>query len=307
MDNLIRIALLQLAWSRDVVSTMAQIETLVSEASRKRATLICLPELSILPYFPGTRDSKGYDFAEPVIGSSSERFFSNLARTFSVTMVSSMYEDENGILYNTALIHAPNGELLGRTRKIHIPSGKGYHETDFYGGGDKFPVFNIGTVTVATPTCYDQWFPELARIYSLNGAELIIYPSIIGQEPTDTNMDTQGAWETVIRSHAIANGIFVAAINRVGTENGVTFFGSSFVCDPSGEVLAKASRERTEVIFADLEPKAIAHWREHFPLLHQRRPETYGRLLDKWLGDKPPTWLEKTPINFKKPRANTPK
>ena len=182
----IRIALLQLAWSGDRASMQTQYRTLIDEAVKRKASLICLPEFSLLPYFPGTRDKRGFDWAEPVPGGPSERFFSDLAREYGVTIVGSLYEiAADGGLYDTATVHTRTGELIGITRKVHIPSGEGYHETDFFAGSDRFPVVKLDSITIATPTCYDQWFPEVARIYSLAGAELIVYPTAIGEEPDD--------------------------------------------------------------------------------------------------------------------------
>jgi len=302
MQNPIKIGLIQLAWSGDRVSMQNQYRKLIAEAVNQGATLICLPEFSLLPYFPGTRALSGFDWAEPLPGGASAQFFSEMARTHRVFLIGSLYEcAADGGLYDTATTHNPNGDLIGATRKVQIPSGEGYHETDFFAGTDKFPVVELETLTIATPTCYDQWFPELARIYSLAGAELLVYPTAIGDEPNAPDMDTQPAWETVMRGHAIANGVFVAAINRVGLENGVRFYGSSFVCAPSGQVLARAGRDTTEVVVAKLDPTALTHWREYFPLLHQRRPEVYQPILQNWSGDQRPTWVEDSPTWRTKP------
>ncbi|MDZ4767379.1 MAG: nitrilase-related carbon-nitrogen hydrolase [Chloroflexota bacterium] len=276
----IRVALIQLAWTGTRLSMKNCYRELVAEAAARGASLVCLPELSISPYFPGTRDPAGFQWAEALPGGESERLFAELADTNNVTLVGSLFEKTpEGNLYDTATIHAANGALVGVTRKIHIPSGTGYHETDFFEPGDSYPVFDTGTVKLATPTCYDQWFPELARIYSLNGADYIFYPTAIGAEPTDPAIDTHEAWQTMMRAHAIANGVFVGAANRTGVENGVTFYGSSFICDPMGRVLASAGRDTTEVIVADLDPQTLEHWRELFPLLRQRMPGTYARIL----------------------------
>ena len=204
-----------------------------------------------------------------------------------MTIIASIFEKTpDDHLYDTATIYDAHGQLAGYTRKVHIPSGEGYHETDFFENGTEYPVFALPEVTVATPTCYDQWFPELARIYTLNGAEFIFYPTAIGSEPTDPHIDTQDSWQTVMRGHAIANGVYIGAANRIGAENGVRFYGSSFICDPAGKVLAQASRDQREVLIADLEPAVLAHWRELFPLLHQRRPATYSRITQGT--DQPP-------------------
>jgi len=302
MREPIRIALIQLPWSGSIETMQAGYQDLILQASNQGAQLVCLPELSLNPYFPGTRSQTGFELVESIPGGLSEEFFKEMAFRHRVTLIGSVYEQAtDGCLYDTVTTHSPKGELLGITRKIHIPSGPGYHETDFFAGASSYPVFDIGFLKIATPTCYDQWFPELARIYALNGADLIIYPTAIGDDLTDREIDYSSAWETIMRSHAIANGVFVAAINRVGTENGVTFYGKSFVCDPMGTILARAGTATSELVIADLSPEMMIRWRGLFPLLHQRRPETYTEILKKWDGDNPPTWMENTPTRRVKP------
>lgn len=292
MQKSVRLGLVQAAWSGSIASMQAQYWQLIAQAAQQGASIIGLPEFSLIPYFPGVRDLKGFDWAEALPGGVSEQFFSMMAQMHGITLIGSLYEKaDDGTYYDTATIHTPEGKLAGYTRKIHIPSGDGYHETDYFVGGDQYPTYTVDGLTVATPTCYDQWFPELARIYSLNGAELIYYPTAIGEEPADRTMDTSEAWETVMRGHAIANGVYVAAANRVGIENGIRLYGSSFICDPSGKVLAQAGRDTTEVIVADLSPQVIAHWREHFPLLHQRRPAVYAGISQQYGRDDRPQWL----------------
>ena len=279
-----------------------QYRNLIAEASARGADMVCLPEFSLIPYFPGARQPDGFDYAEPIPGGDSESFFGAMARKHKVKIVGSLYEEaQDGGLFDTATVHDETGTLVGVTRKIQIPSGNGYHETDYYAGSDQYPVIQMDALALATPTCYDQWYPEIARIYSLGGAELIVYPTAIGDEPEDHEMDTQDAWETVMRGHAIANGIFIAAVNRVGTENHVTFYGSSFVCAPDGHIIARAGRDTTETLIADLDPKAITNWRWHFPLLHQRRPSVYEKILQTWSGDEAPEWVEETPLHKSKP------
>jgi len=275
------VSLIQLAWSGGFESMQAQYRQLVPQAVQQGAQVVCLPEFSLIPYFPGTRDEAGFAYAEDVRHGVSSTFFAELAAPHQVYVMGSLYEVADRLYYDTATIHAPTGELVGITRKIHIPSGDGYHETDFFGGGADYPVWSVGELQVATPTCYDQWFPELARIFSMNGAELIYYPTAIGSEPNDPEMDSSTMWQTVMRGHAIANGIFVAAANRVGHENAVTFYGSSFICDPMGTILAQAGRDTTEVITATLDEAVFTRWRGLFPLLQQRKPHTYARLLEQ--------------------------
>jgi N-carbamoylputrescine amidase len=280
------IAVIQYAWagSREAMTRAAA--ALIAEAAGRGAALICLPELSLSPYFPITTDPAGLQWAEPAIGGDSDHAFGPLARQHGVSIISSIVErttDEySGAerIYDTAVIHRPDGVIGGITRKVHIPSGAGYHEDHFFEGGDTYPVHHIGELAVAAPTCYDQWFPELARIYALNGAEFVFYPTAIGSEPSAPDVDTQEAWQTMMRAHAIANGLYVAAGNRVGVEQGQTFYGGSFICDPMGRMLAVAGRDTTEVITADLDPEVFARWRGLFPLLKQRLPARYARLVE---------------------------
>ena len=277
----IQIGLIQTGWAGSRQAMIEAYRTLIAQAAAKGATLICLPELTLSPYFPGTTDPKGFEWAEALYGGPSDHLFSDLARQHHTTIISSIFEKTaGGQYYDTSLIHDPRGDLCGMTRKVHIPSGEGYNETHFFRAGDEYPVFDLGALSVAAPTCYDQWFPELARIYSLNGAEFIFYPTAIGAEPTDPNLDTQESWQTVMRGHAVANGVFIGAANRIGVENGVRFYGSSFVCDPMGHVLAQASRDADAILVVELDPYVLEHWRQLFPLLHQRMPKTYGRIVE---------------------------
>lgn len=289
----LRIALAQGHWTGDQASTKALYRELVAEAAETGASLICLPEFSILPYFPGLRDPAGFKWAEPLRGGASERFFAELARAHGVTIIGSLFErDEGGNYWDTATVHNAAGQLRHFTRKMHIPAGEGYHETDYFAGADQYPVHDIGDVRLAAPTCYDQWFPELARIYALEGAELIYYPTAIGSEPTDPDFDSAEAWGAVMRGHAVANGLFIAACNRIGRENTVTFYGSSFICDPLGRVLAQASRDRDEVAHALLRADVRQRYLTLFPLLRQRRPEHYGRLLKGYPQEAPSRWKD---------------
>lgn len=280
MKENVRVALVQLAWTGRRDTMKSAYRELVAEAANTRATIVCLPELSLSPYFPVTRAESGFEWAEDLHGGESERFFSELAAQHHITLIGSLFVKADDGYFNVATIHNPQGEMIGFTRKIHIPSGEGYNETDFFAGGTDYPVHNVGPLNMATPTCYDQWFPELARIYSLHGAEYIFYPTAIGSEPTDPDIDTMEAWQTVMRGHAIANGVFIGAANRIGTEGTNRFYGSSFICDPMGRILAQAGRDTTEFITADLDPHSFNHWRQLFPLLTQRKPTTYARILE---------------------------
>jgi N-carbamoylputrescine amidase len=260
---------------------------MVAQAASSGAGVVCLPEFSLSPYFPSTRHRSGFQWAEPLLRGDSDTFFGGLARQNQVTIVASIFERAEGDRYfDTATIHGSDGRLRYHTRKVHIPSGEGYHETEFFEGGIEYPVHDIGRIKIGVPTCYDQWFPEVARIYAMNGAELIFYPTAIGSEPEDQTFDSKEAWQTVMRGHAAANGLFVAAANRTGRENDLQFYGSSFICDPTGRVLAQAGRDTTEVIHAELDGARLTRYRDLFQLLSRRRPETYSRILEKV--DDPP-------------------
>ena len=290
------IALCQGRWRGDRESTRERYSALVAEAAAGGAELICLPEFTLSPYFPATRDESGFRWAEDLEGGPSGQAFAHWAQTHGVTLLGSIFERGacSDSHWDTAVLYGPDGRLSHFTRKVHIPAGEGYHETDFFGGASAYPVHDIGAVRLAAPTCYDQWFPELARIYALRGAELIIYPTAIGSEPEAPQFDSRDAWQLVMRGHAVANGVFIAACNRWGQER-VTFYGSSFVCNPRGEILAEAPRDTDAVLIARLQPASLTEYRALFPLLHQRRPDAYARLLEGYEGDAPPAWLDDPP------------
>jgi N-carbamoylputrescine amidase len=289
-----KLALCQGHWTGARDSTAALYRELIADAVDRGADMIGLPEFTLAPYFPGTRDEAGFQWAEDRETGDTARFCSQQAKAHGVYVMGSIFEvTDSGDHWDTALIFAPDGTLAHFTRKVHIPSGTGYHETDFFQGAAEFPVHDMELAKLAAPTCYDQWYPELARIYALNGAELIFYPTAIGSEPTAPDFDSRDAWQTVMRGHAVANGLFIAACNRVGTEQ-VTFYGSSFICDPLGDVLAEARRDTDDVIIAEIDPGVRAQYLELFPLLHQRRPTLYRRLLDEFEDDPPPRWQQET-------------
>lgn len=288
-----RIALLQTAWSSDRETLKNTYHNLVRMAVNDGAEMICLQEFSLSPYFASKIDGSGFGWAEPLSGGPSDEFFGDIAAEHSVFVIGSLFEKtDDGRYFDTATIHNPQGKLAHFTRKVHIPSGEGYHETHFFGGSVEYPVHDIGRMKLAVPTCYDQWFPEMARICALNGAEFIFYPTAIGSEPTDPDFDSKDAWQTVMRGHAVANGVYIAAANRIGEENGIQFYGSSFVCDPTGKIIAEASRDQTQVIVADIDPSVMERYRNLFPLLHQRKPHTYSRITEAFDQPAPERWRE---------------
>jgi N-carbamoylputrescine amidase len=172
--------------------------------------------------------------------------------------------------------------LIARTRKLHIPVTAGYHEDRYFRpgppGADAFPVLALGQARLGLPTCWDQWFPELARAYSLEGADVLVYPTAIGSEPDHPDFDTQPLWQTVIVGNAVANGVFMVAVNRFGVEGPLRFYGSSFICDPYGRILVQAPRDEEAVLVADLDLDERRDWLELFPFLTTRRPDAYAPL-----------------------------
>jgi N-carbamoylputrescine amidase len=208
----------------------------------------------------------------------------------------SLYEradEADGLGYNTAILVSPSGELVGRTRKLHIPVTAGYHEDRYFRPGpadrDAFPVIGLADANLGLPTCWDQWFPEVARAYSLEGADVLVYPTAIGSEPDHPDFDTEPLWERVITGNAIANGVFMVVVNRFGDEPPVRFYGSSFICDPYGRKLVAAPRDEAAVLLADLDLDQRRDWLELFPLLSTRRPDAYARLaMDASAAPAPP-------------------
>jgi N-carbamoylputrescine amidase len=264
----------------------------VAAAAVAGARLVCLQELTLSPYFAALPDGPAAIDAAPedLEGGPTHALVARLARTHGVFVSASLWEADPAVAprgWNTAICVGPDGALVARTRKLHIPVTAGYHEDRYFPQGHGgYPVHTLGQARVGFPTCWDQWFPELARAYSLAGAEVIVYPTAIGSEPDHPGFDTQPLWERVITGNGIANGTFMVAVNRIGTEQirhdapAITFYGSSFISDPYGRVLVQAPRDEPAVIVADLDLDARADWLELFPFLTTRRPDTYGPLVD---------------------------
>lgn len=259
-------------------------------AAAEGAQLVCLQELTLSRYF--ATDPRGPKAAgvepEELPGGATHRFAARMADQTGIHVHASLYEraeGDDGLGYNTAILVAPGGELIGRTRKLHIPVTAGYHEDRYFrpgpGDSDAFPVISLADARLGLPTCWDQWFPEVARVYSLEGADVLVYPTAIGSEPDHPDFDTQPLWERVIVGNAIANGVFMVAVNRYGEEPPVRFYGSSFICDPYGRKLVEAPRDEPAVLIADLDLDQRRDWLELFPFLTTRRPDAYVRLAEE--------------------------
>lgn len=270
--------LIQERWRPDPDEHRARLAAGAREAAGRGAQLICLQELTLSPYFAARPGRDASPYAETIPDGPTCAFTRALALETGTYVTASLFEAA-GPGYNTAICYTPTGELGGKTRKQHIPGGPGYHENEHFHPGDSdYPVHTIAGIPTALPTCYDQWFPELARIYGLKGAQLIIYPTAIGSEPAAPDFDSQPLWQQVIVANGIMNNTFMAAVNRVGREEGVTFYGSSFVSDPLGNILAQAPRHAPAVLVARLDFGIRQRWGELFPCFRQRQPQTYGML-----------------------------
>jgi N-carbamoylputrescine amidase len=284
-----RIAAVQQRWHPDPEEHAQALEAGIVLAAERGARLVCLQELTLSPYFavdPAGPRAAGVE-PEELPGGPTHRFAARMAERTGVCVHASLYEradGHDGLGYNTAIVVAPGGELLARTRKLHIPVTAGYHEDRYFrpgpAGADAFPVLALGDAHLGLPTCWDQWFPELARAYSLAGADVLVYPTAIGSEPDHPDFDTQPLWEQAIRGNAIANGLFMVAVNRFGQEPPLRFYGSSFICDPYGRKLVQAPRDEPAVLVADLDLDQRRDWLELFPFLQTRRPDAYAALAD---------------------------
>jgi N-carbamoylputrescine amidase len=285
-----RIGAVQERWHADPQEHERALAEGIRRAAEQGAQLVCLQELTLSRYFatdPGGPAAVGIE-PEDLPGGPTFRFAARMAGETGAHVHASLYERadaEDGLGFNTAIVVAPSGELMARTRKLHIPLTAGYHEDRYFrpgpGEGEHpYPLVALAGARLGLPTCWDQWFPEIARAYSLDGADVLVYPTAIGSEPDHPEFDTQPLWEQVIVGNAIANGIFMVAVNRIGSEPPLNFYGSSFICDPYGRKLVQAPREEPAVLVAELDLDQREDWLELFPFLQTRRPDAYGRLAE---------------------------
>ena len=293
----LRVGAVQVALAPSSVEHLANLATGVRLAAAEGARVVCLPELTLSPYLAVSDRGPGPGWAEPepLATGPTLGLARRLAADNRVFVHASLFEEvpeaeggppPDGRGFNTAILVAPDGSVVTATRKVHIPVTAGYYEDRYFiGGSGGFPVVPVEQGRFGFPTCWDQWFPELSRAYSLAGAEVLVYPTAIGSEPDHPGFDTEPLWQAVIVGQGIANGTFMVAVNRIGTEDlgtgtPITFYGSSFISDPYGRVLVQASRATPTVLVADLDLDARRDWLELFPFLTTRRPDQYGPLTD---------------------------
>ncbi len=290
--NPFTLGLVQMRCQPDDEENLNQALASIREAAGRGAQIICLPELFRTPYFCQREDPSLFDLAEPIPGPSTERL-AQAARVTGTVVVASLFERRTaGVYHNTAVLLDADGSLAGLYRKMHIPDDPLYYEKYYFTPGDLgFRAFDTRFGRVGMLVCWDQWYPEAARLTALQGAQVLLYPTAIGWHPHEKAEFGQAqheAWELIQRSHALANGVYVAAINRVGHEGaadaGLEFWGSSFVSDPFGRVLHRAGQQAPEIVIATCDPRQLEETRRHWPFLRDRRIDAYEgmtrRLLD---------------------------
>lgn len=289
-----KIGLIQISCTADVQTNKAKLATHIAAAAAKGAQLIVLQELHNSLYFCQSEDTNHFNLAEPIPGPSTE-YYGEIARRHNIVLVTSLFEKRApGLYHNTAVVFEKDGSIAGKYRKMHIPDDPAYYEKFYFTPGDLgFEPIDTSVGRLGVQVCWDQWYPEGARLMALRGAELLIYPTAIGYESSDSSEEQERqreAWITVQRGHAVANGLPVIAVNRCGHEpdptgqtKGITFWGSSFVAGPQGEILYRAEKNTEEVVVLDLDMQRSENVRRWWPFLRDRRIEEFTPLNQRFL------------------------
>jgi N-carbamoylputrescine amidase len=291
-----RVGLVQMSATPDPDKNLQRAMEHVRNAAKSGTQIVCLPELFQTQYFCQREDPALFDLAEPIPGPVTAQL-SGLAKELGIVLVASLFEKRAaGIYHNTAVMFDANGELRGIYRKMHIPDDPLYYEKYYFTPGDLgFRAFDTNVGRVGTLVCWDQWYPEGARLTALQGAHLIFYPTAIGWHPSEKaefGTAQHDAWRTIQRAHAIANGVYVAVVNRVGFETGnirgdsapgagLEFWGGSFLCDPFGRVIAEASHEKEEILIGEVDLKILEATRRNWPFLRDRRIDSYAAITSR--------------------------
>lgn len=297
-ENILKVGLVQQSNTENIQHNKAKLEHNIRELAEKGAQLVVLQELHNSLYFCQTEDVDKFDLAEPIPGHSTE-FYSKIAAECNIVLVTSLFERRAaGVYHNTAVVFEKDGTVAGMYRKMHIPDDPGYYEKFYFTPGDiGFKPINTSVGKLGVQVCWDQWFPEGARLMALQGADILIYPTAIGYEPGDLKEEQERqreAWITVQRGHAVANGLPVISVNRTGYEsapsgngNGIQFWGSSFVCGPQGEILSQASQDKEENLLVEINLTRSEHVRRWWPYLRDRRIDKFEGLLERFIDAKP--------------------
>ena len=292
----IKVGLVQMSVTASISDNKEKLAANIRACAKKGAQLVVLQELHNTPYFCQVEDVMNFDLAETIPGPSTA-FFGGLAKELNIVLVTSLFERRTaGLYHNTAVVFDADGSMAGKYRKMHIPDDPAYYEKFYFTPGDLgFEPIQTSLGKLGLMVCWDQWYPEGARLMALRGAEMLIYPTAIGWESTDTPEEKQrqlDAWQTVMRGHAVANGLPVIAVNRVGLEpdpseqtNGVQFWGNSFVAGPQGEFLAVASAEKDENYVVEIDIERSEQVRRWWPFLRDRRIDAYEEILKRFCGE----------------------
>ncbi len=293
-----RVGLVQMSTGPDPDKNLQHAMNMVRDAAKDGAQVICLPELFQTQYFCQREDTALFDLAEPIPGPTTAKL-SELAKQLKIVLIASLFEKRAaGGYHNTAVTFDNTGAILGIYRKMHIPDDPLYYEKYYFTPGDLgFKALDTSAGRIGTLVCWDQWYPEGARITALQGAQVLFYPTAIGWHPAEKaefGVAQHDAWRTIQRSHAIANGVYVGVVNRVGFEHGnirgnqasgegLEFWGGSFLCDPFGRVIAEASHHREEILFGEVDLKLIEETRRNWPFLRDRRIDFYAPIANRFL------------------------
>ena len=283
----IRAGIIQMTCSQNKQGNLEKTLKNIRVAVSQGAQIICLQELFSTTYFCWEENYDNFTLAEAIPGPATD-LFQDLAQELDVVIVASLFEKRaEGVYHNTIAVIDADGSLLGVYRKHHIPDDPGYYEKFYFAPGDGgYKVFDTKYARIGTLICWDQWFPEAARITSLSGAQILFYPTAIGWASTQAeavNLQQYQAWQTIQRSHAIANGVFVVSVNRTGKEREMNFWGGSFIADPFGEILFQASHELETIHVQELDLDKIGETRIHWPFLRDRRVDSYGSILNRYI------------------------
>ena len=280
-NEIVKVGLVQMTCGKDSQANMKIAEQGIRQAAGKGAQIICLQELFRTPYFCQTENHEHFKLAEEIPGPSTQAM-SQLASELEVVLILPLFEKRStGIYHNTAVVLDADGSMAGRYRKMHIPDDPGFYEKFYFTPGDTgFQTISTRYGKIGVLICWDQWFPEAARLTALSGAQILFYPTAIGYQAFDESIAEKQAqaWQTIQKAHSIANGVFTVAVNRVGQENELNFWGKSFVSDPFGEVLTEASAEAPEVLVVDCDLGLIEETRQGWPFLRDRRVDAYQNL-----------------------------
>ncbi len=287
MAKPVKVGLIQMSCDKDVAVNMQKTIERIREAAQKGAQIICLQELFRSLYFCDVEDYENFKLAEPIPGPTTDAF-QKLSKELGVVIVASLFEQRaQGLYHNTTAVIDADGSYLGKYRKMHIPDDPGYYEKFYFTPGDLgYKIFETKFGKLGVLICWDQWYPEAARITSLMGAEILIFPTAIGwadAQDEETNRDQYNAWQIIQRSHAVANGVHVVSINRVGHEADMTFWGGSFVTNPQGKLLYQGSHDKEEVTVLELDLALSDYFRTHWPFLRDRRIDSYEPIQKRFI------------------------